>query len=217
MVAAAEVEPLHSFHILAKAFLERLNRAHQIVRILLAQGMEVQAVNAVEQFRLKIFLRDAQTRTGAARVVNGVFRGLGRTLRVDAQTAAFACRARKAAVGLPLGKRVEHNMVGIMQDFLKFALGIGGRVDMRLAAKFFVAQARFIQAGRGRARQIFAQQRVDREHGKRLLRQQDLCARAFGYVTQDGQILHQTVFIHKEAGRGQFGKSHISPPIPGFR
>ena len=88
---------------------------------------------------------------------------------------------------------------------------------MRLAAEFFVAEARLIQAGSSRARPIFAQQRVDREHGKCLLRQQDRRTRAFGYIPQDSQILHQTVFVHKEAGRGQFGKSHISPPVPGFR
>ena len=88
---------------------------------------------------------------------------------------------------------------------------------MRLATEFFVAETRLIQAGCSRARQIFAQQRIDREHGKRLLRQQNLCARAFGHVAQDSQILHQTVFVHKEAGRGQFGKSHISPPVPDFR
>ena len=88
---------------------------------------------------------------------------------------------------------------------------------MRLTAELFLAKSRFVQAGCGRARQIFAQQRIDREHGKRLLRQQDFCACAVGHITQDGQILHQTVFVHEKAGRGQFGKFHISPPIPDFR
>ena len=169
MVAAAKVEPLHALHVLAEALFKRCDCAYQIVCVLLAQGVEVQAVDAGQQLGLEIFLRDAQTGVWAAGVVDCVLGGLGRALRVDAQAAAFASRTRKAAIGLPLGERVEHNVVGVVQQLLKFALGIGRGVDVGLAAEFLVSEPRFVQAGRGGACQIFTQQRIDCEHGKRLL------------------------------------------------
>ena len=179
--------------------------------------MEVEALDAVQQLGLEVGLGDAEARGRAAGVVHCVLGGLGGALGVEAQAAAFARRARQIAVGLPLVERVEHDMVGIMQDLAEFALGIGGGVDVRLAAEFLLAEARLIQAGSGRAREVLAQQRIDREHRERLLREQDLGARAVGDAAQHREVLHKPLFIHDKAGGGKFGKSHISPPAPGCR
>ena len=68
---------------------------------------------------------------------------------------------------------------------------------MRFAAEFLPAETGFKQAGGGRTREILARQRVRRKHGKCLLREQDLRARAVGHVAQHGKVLHEPVFIHK--------------------
>ena len=217
MVAAAEVQPFHTLHILAEALLERRDRADEVVRVLLAQGVEVEALDAAQQLRLEVFLCDAEARGWAAGVVHGVLGRLGRALGIEAQAAAFARRTRQTAVGLPLVEGIEHNVVGIAQDFLEFALRIGRGVDVRLAAEFLAAEARFVQAGGRRAHEVLAQQRIDRKHGKRLLRKQDFRARAVGHVAQHRKVLHQPVFVHDKTGGGKLGKSHISPPAPDCR
>ena len=88
---------------------------------------------------------------------------------------------------------------------------------MRLAAEFLLAETGLIQAGGCSAREVLAQQRVYREHGKRLLREQDLCARALGHAAQHCKILHQPVLVYNKTGGGKLGKSHISPPAPDCR
>ena len=144
MVAAAQIEPLHALHIFAEALLKRRDRAHQIVRILLAQGVEMETVDTAQQVGLEVFQRDAQTRGRAAGIVHCVLGRLGRAFGVEAQAAALARRAGQAAVRLPLVEGVEHNMVGIVQQLLKFALRIGGGVDVGLAAEFLMAEAGLI-------------------------------------------------------------------------
>ena len=113
VVAAAEVEPLHAFHIFAEAFFKCCNRADKVVCILFAQGVEVEPFDAGEQFGLEVGLRDAEAGSGTAGVVHCMFRGLGRALGVETQAAAFARGARQIAVCLPLVERIEHNVVGV--------------------------------------------------------------------------------------------------------
>ena len=217
VVAAAEVDPFQAVHILTEILLKCSDSPHQIVRILLAERVEVEAFNAVEQLRLEILYRNAETRIRTARVIHRVVARLRGALRIEPQTAALPCRTGKAAVGLPLRERVEHNVVGVLQNLAELALRVGRRVDMGLAAEFLMTEPCLVQTGGRCARQILPNQRVHGKHRERLLRQQDLRAGASGNVPQDGQILHQTVFIEQVAGRRKLSKFHISPPAPACR
>jgi len=217
VMAAAEIEPLHALHVAAEAHFKRRDRAHEIVRVLLAQRVEMETLDAVEQVRLKVRLGDAQTRGRAARVIDGVVARLRRALRIETQTAALSGHARQIAVLFPLRERVEHDVVGIIQDFMELVRRVRGRIDMRLAAEFLVTQPRLEQTGRGRSGEVFAQQRIGRKHGKRLLREQDLRAAAPRDVAQHRKVLHKAVFVDDKAGSRKIGKSHISPPAPACR
>ena len=169
------------------------------------------------RFIFQILYRNAEARIRTARVVHRVVARLRGALRIEPQAAALPCRAGKAAVGLPLRERVEHNVVGVLQKLAELALRVGRRVDMGLAAEFLMTEPCLVQTGGRCARQILPNQRVHGKHRERLLRQQDLRAGASGNVPQDGQILHQTVFIEQVAGRRKLSKFHISPPVPACR
>ena len=217
VVAAAEVDPFQAVHILTEILLKCSDSPHQIVRILLAERVEVEALNAVEQLRLEILYRNAEARIRTARVIHRVVARLRGALRIEPQAAALPCCTGKAAVGLPLRERVEHNVVGVLQNLAELALRVGRRVDMGLAAEFLMTEPCLVQTGGRCARQILPNQRVHGKHRERLLRQQNLRAGASGNVPQDGQILHQTVFIEQVAGRRKLSKFHISPPAPACR
>ena len=120
VVPAAEVEPLHLGQQVCKFFLHRCQRHRQRIRVLLAQGVEVQTVQQGGQLRVRrhggvpLGTGGAQTAAGGAGVVDFVtfLRG---ALRVDAQTNAFArCLCRRAEL-CQLAGRVEHDMVSVLQ------------------------------------------------------------------------------------------------------
>ena len=214
VVTAAEVEPLHALHVAAEAHFERRDRAHEVVRVLFAEGVEVEAFDAVEHIRLEIRFGNAEARGRAARVIDGVALRLGRALRIEAQAAALSRDAGEVAVFFPLGERIEHDMVGVFENFTELVRRVGRRVYVRFAAEFLVAQTRLVQTGRGRAGEVFAQQRIGRKHGKRLLRKQDLRAGTTRDIAQHRKVLHKAVFVNDKAGSRKIGKSHISPPAP---
>ena len=122
--------------------------------------MEVEAFDAVEHIRLEIRFGDAEARGRAARVIDGVTLRLGRALRIEAQAAALSRDAGEVAVFFPLGERIEHDMVGVFENFTELVRRVGRRVYVRFAAEFLVAQTRLVQTGRGRAGEVFAQQRI---------------------------------------------------------
>ena len=128
-------------------------------------------------------------------------------LRVDAQTDAFArCLCRRAEL-CKLAGRVEHDVVGVLQQFLKLVCPVGCAEHMVLLLRqLFPAQAALVQAAGLGTSQIGRQHRVDVEVGKSLLRQQNFAAGALLHPQQKFAVAAQLPFVQQVAGGGQRGK-----------
>ena len=125
-------------------------------------------------------------------------------LRVDAQTDAFARRLCRRAELCQLAGRVEHDVVGVLQQFLKLICPVGGAEHMVLLLRqLFPAQAALVQAAGLGTCQIGCQHRVDVKVGKSLLRQQDAAAGALLHTQQDLAVAAQLGFVQQIAGGGQ--------------
>ena len=70
---------------------------------------------------------------------------------------------------------------------------------------FLMGQARFIQAACRGAGQIFRYERVDPEHRKGLLGQQDMAAGTLLYAGQQFKVAGQRRFVHDIDRRAQTG------------
>ena len=145
----------------------------------------------------------AQTAAGGAGVVDFVSLLRG-ALRVDAQTDAFARRLCRRAEFCQLAGRVEHDVVGVLQQFLKLVCPVGGAEHMVLLLRqLFPAQTALVQAAGLGTGQIGCQHRVDIKVGKSLLRQQDAAASALLHTQQNFAVAAQLGFVQQIAGGGQ--------------
>ena len=110
---------------------------------------------------------------------------------------------------LPLGERVEHDVIGDLDDLLHVPPLERRRKDVVfLSRHLLVREPRLIEAACRRARKIFSDKRIEAEHGKRFLRQQDMCARCLLQVAQDREIPAQQIF-HDNVGR----RRHSEPSL----
>ena len=166
VVPAAEIQPLHFGQQVAKFIGRCVQRYGQRVSILLTQGVEMQAVQQRGQCRVSrhggIPLRAgcAQATAGGTGVINRVA-VLRRALRVDTQAHALPRCFGRGAELCQLCRRVEDDMVGILQQFFHFVRAVGRAEDMNFFAGHFLrAQPRFKQAAGFGARQVRRQQRV---------------------------------------------------------
>ena len=100
VVTAAEVHPLHLREVLAEVTLECGENAFEGVCILFAKRMEMESVNAVEEFGLEFFFGHAETGKLAAGVVNVGFDC--RKFRVHADAGTHAVCKRLVLETLPL-------------------------------------------------------------------------------------------------------------------
>ena len=154
----------------------------------------------------------------AARVIHRVVARLRGALRIEPQAAALPCRAGKAAVGLPLRERVEHNVVGVLQNLAELALRVGGRVDMGLAAEFLMTEPCLVQTGGGRARRdtrAAAGTRKTWRTPSAPAGSSRRCVRATSRRT--ARFCTRRFSSMQVAGRRKLSKSHISPPAPACR
>ena len=209
MVSPAEIEPLHLGQQIGKLFLHRCQRYRQRVRVLLAEGVEVQTVQQGGQLRVRGYCGiplgagSAQTAAGSAGVINfmPLLRG---ALRIDAQADTFACRLCRRAELCQLAGRVEHDVVGVLQQFLKLICPVGGAEHMVLLLRqLFPAQTALVQAAGLGTGQIGCQHRVDVKVGKSLLRQQNAAAGALLHTQQNFAVAAQLGFVQQIAGGGQ--------------
>lgn len=102
VVAAAEVDPLHVRDPLAEPLLKAVQGFFQVVAILFAQGMEVEAVDTVEGLALKFGAENAKAGIGGAGIVEGGVTGAD--LGIDAQADRNGARMRSdfSAEAVPL-------------------------------------------------------------------------------------------------------------------
>ena len=115
-------------------------------------------------------------------------------------------RQGERTVLLPLGEGVEHDVIGNLDDLLHVPPLERRRKDVVLLSRhLLVREPRLIEAACRRARKIFSDKRIEAEHGKRFLRQQDMCARCLLQVAQDREIPAQQIF-HDNVGRRRHGR-----------
>ena len=88
VVAAAEVEPFHLVQEVAEVALDDSEGFDEGVDVLLAESVEMEAVDAGEICSMQRVSENAEAASFHAGIVDGVV--LGRMHRIDAQAAAFA-------------------------------------------------------------------------------------------------------------------------------
>ena len=173
---AAQVEPLHSPQPRPELFLERLNRLVKRIGVLLAERVNVQPVNQIEQSarsRRKFFQANAQAGSRRTGIVDRM--RLRRVLGIDPQPDRTMPHIIKEL--FELIERIEDDVIANLGNPIDLIRAEGGAVDVILAVKMLRRQARFVEPRRRRPRQIFFDQRIKAEHRKTFLRQQNFYPR----------------------------------------
>ena len=137
MVPAAKVEPLHAEQKVAEGGFHRRECLGQRIGVLLAQGVEVQAVQQGGQLRVLLHggiplgAGGAKAAARGAGVVNcmAFLRGV---LGVHPQAHALARRLCGRAEFCQLVGRVEHDVVSVLQQLLELVGPVGGAEPVAL-------------------------------------------------------------------------------------
>lgn len=186
VVSAAEVDPVHLRDVLAELELERRERALERVAVDLAQGVEVQAVDAVEVLGREVLARRAQPRARPGGIVERDVDLL--VLVVDPEAARDRAPGAprlldRGAVALPLPGRVEHDVIGQRDQLADLAVGVRRGVGVDFAAELLARQPGLGDRARGRAAEVAPDQRERRPLGEALEREQDRAPRARCWIS----------------------------------
>ena len=128
-------------------------------------------------------------------------------LRVQPQAHALARRLCCRAELCQLAGRIEHDVVGVLQQLRELVCPVGRAEHMVLFFRqLFFAKAALVQAAGLGARQIRSQHRVNIKVRKSLLRQQNFAAGALLHPQQKFAVAAQLPFVQQVAGGGQRGK-----------
>ena len=209
MVAAPKVHPLHLGQQVPERCLHRFQGHSQGVGVLLAEGVEVEAIQQLRQLRVgrhggvPLGPGGAQTAARGAGVIDGMAL-LGGALRVYPQAHAFAgglgCRAEFGQ----LAGGVEHDVVGVLQKLCELVCPVGSAEHMVfLFRQLFPAQAALVQAAGLGACQVGGQHRVHIKVGKGLLGQQGPASGALLQLQHDLTVPAQLGLVQQVAGGGQ--------------
>ena len=215
MMASPEIDPVHPAEMPAELVFHGIQRAGQAVAVLFAQGMEVQAGNAVQRVRVGFQLpredmgTDAQTRRGITGIIDG-YGSLG-VFGVEAKAALhlFPGAARRLdhrTETPPLGEGVEDHMIRPEEQPGHVLLIPARREGMHFSPEFFLRQTRLVRragaAAPQRAAEGAGQRGEGRPLGKALEGQHDFRARAPLHAVQNGRVGTQQGKIRDKAGGG---------------
>ena len=184
-MAAAEVYPLHPRQVIAELLFHCLQGLCQSIRVLFAQGMEMNSVQALDiflcHFPPELLRRGSQSGKGRAGIIDRVA-FLGGTLRIDPESDASSRLLCPVPVLPQLSRGIKNHMAAVFQNFLHLLLPVGRRKDMVFQAHLLISQPRLIQPAGRRPVQILSDQRIDAVHGKCFLRQQNSASGLFPEV-----------------------------------
>ena len=121
---------------------------------------------------------------------------LRRAFWVYADTNAHTGLSADSLMLFKLRKAVENNMIANFHQLLHILLLKSRCENMVLLAHLLMTEARFINTARRRACQIFAHQRIQAEHRKAFLRQQNMRTAFTLHILQKAQIIQQLGFIN---------------------
>ena len=118
MVSAAHVEPfdIRKLQVLSEFFFHRLQSRLQIIRVLLAEGMEVDPVKLFHEIFPEICQSHAESGSRRTWIIDRVVT-LSRTLRVYADTDADSLFLTEVRVFFKLGKGIEYQMFADIGEF----------------------------------------------------------------------------------------------------
>ena len=198
VVTAAEVHPLHLREVLAEVTLECGENAFEGVCILFAKRMEMESVNAVEEFGLEFFFGHAETGKLAAGVVNVGFDC--RKFRVHADAGTDAVGKRLVLESLPLRKAVERDVVRCIENRVDFVVFVDGGKDVDFLVHLFARKACFVEARGGGAGEVFADERKGTPEAVTLEGADDFDAGLFLDIVEDFHVAAKTRFVKYETG-----------------
>ncbi len=164
---------------------------------MLAQGVEVQAVEAGEALAFEVLGQYAESAAGAAGVVEVDFHF--RVLGVDPHAEALVLGHHRA-VFLELVERVEDDVVAAADDFLDVLFAVGGAVGVDFLAEFLVTQPGFDDARGSRAPEVLADLGEGAPHGEALQGEQDPAAGALLDGIEDLEIALQEGLVDNVDG-----------------
>src|SRR5690606_26241177 len=103
-------------------------------------------------------------------------------------------------VAMPLVQGIEDEVVGKAEQLGHLGGLVGGGKDVDLPTEFLVPEPGLVQATGGRAREVGAQQGIERETGEGLLRQEDAGAGCLLDATEDFPIVVEAPLVEHVAG-----------------
>ena len=208
-VAAAHVEigELRRAKEVAELFIDRDEGLFEVVGVLLAEGVEVQAGQAGEIGARELVGGDAEAGACDAGIVERG--GTGGALGIDPQAAVelavFKPRVRHddVAEAEPLGQRVEVEVVGEFAELADFLFLIGGRVGDDVFAEVVAGEHGFPQAGGAAAVEMVAEMGEGLPAGEAFQREDDLAARGIGGFAEQGGVATERGDGDDEGGHGE--------------
>lgn len=198
VVTAAEVHPLHLREVLAEVLFKCGENAFESVGILFAKRMEVEAVNAVEEFGLEFLFGHAEAGKLAAGVVKVGFDC--RKFRVHADAGTDAMGERLVLEAQPLRKAVERDVVRCIEDGVDFVVFVDGCKDVDFLVHLFAREAGFVEARGGGAGEVFADEREGTPEAVTLEGADDFDAGLFLDIVEDFHVAAETCFVKYETG-----------------
>ena len=198
VVTAAEVHPLHLREVLAKVLFKCGENAFESVGILFTKRVEVESVNAVEEFGLEFLFGHAEAGELAAGIVKVGFDC--RKFRVHADAGTDAVGKRLVLVTLPLRKTVERDVVRCIEDGVDFVVFVDGGKDVDFLVHLFAREAGFVEARGGGAGEVFADERKGTPEAVTLEGADDFDAGLFLDIVEDFHVAAETCFVKYETG-----------------
>lgn len=198
VMTAAEVHPLHLREVLAEVFFKCGENAFESVGILFAKRMEVEAVNAVEEFGLEFLFGHAEAGKLAAGVIKVGFDC--RKFRVHADAGTHAMGERLVLEAQPLRKTVERDVVRCIEDGVDFVVFVDGGKDVDFLVHLFAGEAGFVEARGGGAGEVFADEREGTPEAVTLEGADDFDAGLFLDIVEDFHVAAETRFVKYETG-----------------
>ena len=177
MVSAAHVEPfdIRKLQVFPEFFFHSLQSRLQIIRVLLAEGMEVDPVKLFHEIFPEICQGHAESGAGRAWIIDRVV-ALSGTLRIYADADADAFFFAEVRVFFKLGKRIEYQMFADIGDLADLGFLEGRSEHMILLSHFFISKLCLEKTAGCGSVQILPDQRVLKEVRECLLCKEDLAA-----------------------------------------
>ena len=189
---------------MAEVPFHRAQRNRQVIRALLAQGMEMKAGNASQIRTLHHVRCNAQAGAGRAGVIDG--RVAGGKPGIDAQ-AALQLPGKETGVphhlppeAAPLRQAVKIKVVGNLRQLRYFFRSIARRIGQHMLPEPSPGQPRLPQAGRAAAVQPGGQDIKAGPAGKTFQSQHDTASGSIRHIPQGKGVAFQGRLADDEGG-----------------